>query len=253
MKIGIVQYNPIWEDKEKNKDKLNSIISKNKQKPEVMVFPEMTLTGFTMKAEKFAEEKKSASFKYFSDLAKKYSSHIFAGWIVKEQGKIFNSLFHILPDGNISAEYRKIHPFSYSKENIYFAGGEKTCTTQIDDWNIGLSICYDLRFPELYRFYAKENCHLIITIANWPDSRIEHWRVLLKARAIENQCYIIGVNRVGKDPKLNYNGCSSIFDPMGNEIFSNENEENMFCKSISLDNVFSVREKLPFLKDIKLI
>ena len=123
----------------------------------------------------------------------------------------------------------------------------------MNDWNVGLSICYDLRFPELYRQYGKVKSELIIVIANWPDTRIEHWRALLKARAIENQCYVAGVNRVGKDLKLNYNGYSAVSDPMGNELTTQADIEKILTADISLKIVEETRTKLPFLNDIYLI
>ena len=125
--------------------------------------------------------------------------------------------------------------------------------TKIKKWKIGLTICYDLRFPELFRKYGKKRAHIIVNIANWPDTRIEHWRTLLKAGAIENQCYVAGVNRVGKDPKLNYVGHSSVFDPMGKEIVAVENEEKVIVVDLDKNYVNEVREKFPFLDDIKLI
>ena len=140
---------------------------------------------------------------------------MFAGIIEKDGKNYFNTLVHLDPNGKLKTKYRKIHPFSYSTENKYYKAGKSPVITKISGMKIGLSICYDLRFPELFRFYAKAKVDLIINIANWPDTRIEHWRTLLKARAIENQCYVAGVNRVGDDPKLHYNGYSSVFDPMG--------------------------------------
>ncbi len=125
--------------------------------------------------------------------------------------------------------------------------------SEINGIKVGLSICYDLRFPELYRFYAKEKVHLIIVIANWPDTRIEHWGALLKARAIENQCYVAGVNRIGDDPKLHYPGFSGVFDPMGIEIVLLKNEEKILFSTISKEIVEKIRKNLPFLDDINLI
>ena len=163
------------------------------------------------------------------------------------------SIIHIKPDGNLVKLYRKIHPFSYSGENDNYDVGVRPALTRIRKWKIGLTICYDLRFPELFRKYGKKRAHLIVNIANWPDTRIEHWRVLLKARSIENQCYVIGVNRVGKDPKLNYIGFSSVFDPMGKELAAVENEEKVIVVELDKNYVSEVREKFPFLDDIKLI
>ncbi len=155
--------------------------------------------------------------------------------------------------GKLVKTYRKIHPFSYSTEDKNYTKGEATVITKINDFSAGLSICYDLRFPELFRQYAKNKVDIIIVIANWPDTRIEHWRTLLKARAIENQCYVLGVNRVGNDPKLNYPGFSSIVDPMGIELISVPEEEKIVTAEILKEKADEVKNSLPFLNDIRLI
>jgi omega-amidase len=190
---------------------------------------------------------------FFSSIAKEKAANIFAGIIERKNNLTYNTLIHIKSDGNLVKLYRKIHPFSYSGENDNYNAGSKPAYTKIKSWKIGLTICYDLRFPELYRKYGRKRAHLIVNIANWPDTRIEHWRTLLKARAIENQCYVAGVNRVGKDPKLNYVGFSSVFDPMGKEIVAVENEEKVIVVELDKHYVSEVREKFPFLDDIKLI
>jgi len=253
MKIGLVQYNIDWEDKNKNREKINSLLSKNKSKFDVLIFPEMTLTGFTMKASSFAETLLGESFKYYSGISIGYNAHILAGIIESKENKFYNSMLHLNKKGELVKVYRKIHPFSYSTEDKHYSRGNETVITKIEEWNTGLSICYDLRFPELYRHYGKAKAELIIVIANWPVTRIEHWRTLLKARAIENQCYVAGVNRVGNDPVLKYNGFSSVFDPMGNELIPSGGEERIFTTEISIEKVREAREKLPFLDDIFLI
>ncbi len=253
MKIGLLQYSPVWEDKEANKEKISVLLNAKKTDVDLLIFPEMTLTGFTMKSDEYAESLQGESFKFFSELAISKKTHIFAGVIIKGKRKSFNTLIHIKPDGNLLKLYRKIHPFSYSNEDQFFDPGSKPARTKIKSWQVGLSICYDLRFPELYRKYGKKRAHLIVNIANWPDTRIEHWRALLKARAIENQCYVAGINRVGDDPEHHYNGLSSLFDPMGKEIVSVENEEGIIFTEIEKTEVEDVRSKLPFLDDIHLI
>ena len=252
MKIALVQYSPDWENKEANKNKILSMIE-NVEGVELFVFPEMTLTGFTMSSREMSETIQGESFRFFSSIAAKKKSNVFAGIIERRNNLIYNTLIHVKPDGSLVKLYRKVHPFSYSSENKHYNAGTKPAITKIKKWKIGLTICYDLRFPELFRKYGKKKTHLIVTIANWPDTRIEHWRTLLKARAIENQCYVAGVNRVGKDPKLNYVGFSSVFDPMGKEIVTVENEENVIIVEIDKNIVNEVREKFPFLDDIKLI
>lgn len=253
MKIGLVQYNPVWEDKDKNQEKLCKLFFNKKREEKIIIFPEMTLTGFTMKAASFAESPEGESFKYFAGLALNNDSHILAGIIEERDGKFYNSLLHINTQGKLEKVYRKIHPFSFSSEDRNYTRGTETIISKIEGWNTGLSICYDLRFPELYRQYGKKRVELIVVIANWPVVRIEHWTALLKARAIENQCYVAGVNRVGNDPKLKYNGFSSIFDPMGSEVISSEDNETILSADISIDTVKEVQAKLPFLDDIFLI
>jgi omega-amidase len=252
MKIALVQYSPVWEDKESNKKNILSLLQDLKG-VELFIFPEMTLTGFTMKSNELSETIHGDSFRFFSSIAKDKSTNILAGIIERRKSQIYNTLIHIKPDGNLLKLYRKVHPFSYSGENEHYYAGSKPAYTKVKIWKIGLTICYDLRFPELFRKYGKKRAHLIVNIANWPDTRIEHWRTLLKARAIENQCYIAGVNRVGKDPKLNYVGFSSVFDPMGKEIVSVENDEKIIVVDLDKNYVNEVREKFPFLEDIKLI
>ena len=252
MKIALIQYCPAWEDKETNKKKILSFVQDIKG-VELFIFPEMTLSGFTMKSDEMSETINGDSFRFFSSIVKEKSTNIFAGIIERRNNRIYNTLIHIKPDGNLVKLYRKVHPFSFSNENAHYNAGVKPAMTKIKKWKIGLSICYDLRFPELFRKYGKKRAHLIVNIANWPDTRIEHWRTLLKARAIENQCYVAGVNRVGDDPKLTYTGFSSVFDPMGKEIIAIENEEKVIQADLDKNYVNEVREKFPFLEDIKLI
>jgi omega-amidase len=253
MHLNLVQYSPEWENKEANKEKLIKLIPDNIIKGSVLIFPEMTLTGFTMKSKDFAEDLKGESFQFFSRIASNNKVHVIGGLIEEEKGFNYNTLVHINPLGELLTSYRKIHPFSYSAENKYYARGDKTVITEINGWKVGLSICYDLRFPELFRHYGKERAELIIVIANWPDTRIGQWRTLLCARAIENQCYIAAVNRVGNDLRLHYNGCSCIFDPMGNEIAFLPDKEKIISAEISKESVEQVRNKFPFLDDIFLI
>ncbi len=252
MKLALVQYSPVWEDKKSNREKIKILVEQI-EKVDLIILPELSLTGFTMNAEKLSEELSGETFQFYSGLALHYKSDLIGGIIEKDSDKFFNTLLHIDSNGKLISKYRKIHPFSYSDEDKFYDKGNDTVILEINGWKTGVSICYDLRFPELYRFYGKERVDLIINIANWPDTRIEHWRTLLKARAIENQCYVAAVNRVGDDPKLHYKGFSSVFDPMGKEIITNENEEKILIAEIDKYKVDEVRNKFPFLNDIRLI
>lgn len=252
MKTGLLQYSPVWEDKNSNMNKITEMV-KSSDKMDLLILPELTLTGFTMKSANFAEELNGETFQFFSGLCQENKFHLFGGLIEQEGTKHYNSLLHINPQGVLAACYRKIHPFTFSTEDKFYAEGKETVITDVNGWSTGLSICYDLRFPELYRFYGKQKCELMVNIANWPVTRIEHWRTLLKARAIENQCYVAAVNRVGDDPKLHYNGFSSVFDPMGNELISSKDEEKIVVANLIFNSVKEVRDNFPFLNDIKLI
>ena len=220
---------------------------------DLLIFPELTLTGFTMRAERFAEKMDGESIRFFSSLAEKYTCHIIAGFIEKDGGQQFNTLVHLSPYKELICKYRKIHPFSFSGEDRHYASGELPTITEIKGVRIGLSICYDLRFPELFRQYAKERVDMIVDIANWPEDRIEHWYTLLKARAIENQCYMIGVNRVGSDKSINYPGWSGVFHPFGEELVCLKGKEEVYTIEISREEVKKIRDKYPFLNDISLI
>lgn len=253
MKTALVQYSPVWEKPEENIAKINKLLDDQLKDEEIIIFPEMTLTGFTMNAESFAEEWDGIGIKYFIDLAAKRKKHIFAGIIERDEDKIYNSLYHFDKNGLITARYRKIHPFTFSKEDEHFTAGTEPVITKIDKTKIGLSICYDLRFPELFRLYGKERADIIINIASWPAQRIEHYKTLLKAHAVMNQCYVIGVNRTGSDSSHQYPGCSSVFDPMGEKIEPAKDEEELISVEFDLNKVKETREKFPFLEDMKLI
>jgi len=249
----MVQYDPVWENKEASQKKITALMPRLDSDVSLIIFPELTLTGFTMRSKKFAEELGGKSINFFSHLANKYSTHVIAGFIESESHQFFNSLVHLNDVGEIVAKYHKIHPFSFTGEERHFGSGTKPVITKIGNINIGLSICYDLRFPELYRHYAKNRVDLIIDIANWPRDRIEHWYSLLKARAIENQSYVIGVNRVGRDKANNYEGWSTAFHPDGKELICIRNETSITNVHIIKEDVEEIREKFPFLNDIKLV
>ncbi len=253
MKLGLFQYSVVWENIEDNILKIEQFIASSKSKFDLLVFPEMTLTGFTMNAEKYAEEIDGTGTKYFMNLSEKLKTNIFAGIIERDKKEIYNSLVHFDSNGLIKARYRKIHPYSNAKEDQFYTAGKEIVFTKIEHIKFGLTICYDLRFPELYRLYARERSDIVVNIANWPVQRIEHWKALLKARSIENQCFMIGVNRVGTDPFNSYNGCSAVLDPMGNEIVLVEDSEKLIEVEIDFEMVGEIRNKLPFLQDMKLI
>ncbi|MGK9368915.1 nitrilase-related carbon-nitrogen hydrolase [Melioribacter sp. Ez-97] len=252
MKTALVQYSPEWENIEKNIEKIERLLSGISSPLDLIVFPEMTLTGFTMNQKDFGEDIDGASFRYFMDLSNRLKTDVICGIIEKEGSNYYNSSVHF-SKGLIAAVYRKIHLFSHSKENNYYAKGKDPVVTKVGGIKTGMSVCYDLRFPELYRLLRKEGSEILIDIANWPVDRIEHWRVLLRTRAIENQSYVIGVNRTGNDPFYKYNGYSSVYDPMGNLITESKDEEKVLIADLDSDEVRKTRDTFKFGEDICLI
>lgn len=252
MKISLVQFDPVWQNKKESQDKILKLLENSKSRAEAYIFPEMTLTGFTMKAREYAEELQGESSGFFQKLSGGLHADIIFGMIEADNDNYYNALVHI-KDGKVFKTYRKIHPFSYSGENKYYQRGKLAITTQLGNFTAGLSICYDLRFPELYRLYAKERAGLMISIANWPAKRIEHWKHLLRARAIENQCYMAGVNRTGRDPGNDYIGCSAVYGPSGEEVFIADHQGQTALIELNMKLVDEQRSKYPFLNDIYLI
>lgn len=217
MRIALLSLDQAWEDKKTNADAcVNLVADAKKLGADLVVFPEMTLTGFSMNIENTAEDKtNSESVFFFKSIAQKFEMPIVAGVVFKDQDKATNNALWIDEFGELKAVAQKIHPFSFAGEDKCFNGGDFICKVEHSGICFGLTICYDLRFPEVFSALGKD-CQVIINIANWPSKRIDHWNVLLKARAIENQIFMIGVNRVGADGnKLEYMRSSQAIHPNG--------------------------------------
>ncbi len=251
--IGMVQYSIAWEDKEANKNTVTRLLAEKSGKWDILVFPELSLTAYSMRAEKLAEELHGPTFEFFAGLAAQYHSDIAYGVVLQEDGKFYNALVYLTNTGECAAVYKKVHPFSYAKENLAYAGGDSPVAFERSGITIGLSICYDIRFPELFRHYGKKRAELIINAANWPVDRKHHWQTLTTARAIENQTYMVAVNRSGADPKMEYCGASRIISPLGDVLVEGANDENVYSVVIDLEVLKEVRGRYPFLNDMKLM
>ena len=247
MKVGLIQYNPIWEDKKANQRKLEGFLKNRAKDTSLLIFPEMSLTGFTMSSQKYAEDLNGETTHFFQTLARKHGCHVIAGLIESATPLPFNSLIHVLPNGTVSTKYRKMHTIPVYDENIHYQNGAAPAFTSIGDFTYGLSICFDLRFPELYRSYLDQNVTAFINIANWPAVRSYHWESLLRARAIENQCYVIGVNRVGEGNGITYRGGSVVFDPLGEQLCHCSDKEGLFNTELEIDLVTETRRSFPVL------
>jgi len=254
MKIALVSLNQHWENKKANKSDCLKFISQSvESEVDIIVFPEMTLTGFSMNTKLTAEDiNNSDSINWFKAQAAKYSIAVIFGVVLKYEEKAKNHLFFIDNDGEVIANYAKIHPFSYSTENEYFVGGNDIISTVYKDISIGFTICYDLRFPEIYQALSK-TCDIIVNIANWPQKRSEHWSALLKARSIENQVFMIGVNRTGTDGNnIEYRKSSTIFSPDGSELTPAKISEELDIFELEVESAKKLRELFPVKKDRKI-
>lgn len=254
MKIALVSLDQIWEDKNSNKERCKFFIEKaSADNTELVIFPEMTLTGFSMNTRGIAEVfENSDTIRWFGKQAEKFEINIVFGVVLKSNEKVKNHLIFVSSHGEILVNYAKIHPFSFSNENKFYDSGFEIKNSEFDGSKIGFSICYDLRFPELFQSLSKE-CEVLINIANWPKKRLNHWKILLNARAIENQVFMIGVNRTGIDGNgLEYEKSSLIFSPSGEQmepIFSNDYIDVF---EIDPSDVKEIRNSFPVKNDRKI-
>ena len=249
MKLALAQLDIIWEDKLKNKEiALSFIKHAANEKVDMILFPEMALTGFSMNTSLIGDSDND-TLEFFVEVSSKYNIYIGFGYV---EGRLCskNKYSVVAPGGKSLVNYTKIHPFSFGRETEFYESGNEIKLFNAFDFTIAPFICYDLRFPEIFQI-ASKNASLITVAANWPIQRREHWITLLKARAIENQCYVAGVNRVGESDGLNYSGDSMIIDPLGNIISSLYMEEGLVIADIYEDKVTEIRQNFRLKEDRK--
>lgn len=254
MKIALISFNPEWEDKEKNKiDIQRQLGLLTNSNVTWVIFPEMTLTGFTMNIKECAEDfDNSSTIQFFRQCAIENKIYISFGLSINKNDKATNNLITISPNGDMVANYAKIHPFSYADENKYFVGGADFISANIDNVPVGFSICYDLRFPEMFQILSASNI-IIVNIASWPEKRVTHWEALLQARAIENQVFFIGVNRTGIDGNnISYIKSSAVYDPEGNKLQTLQVSPEIDIVDINTGHVIQYRKSFPVKNDRKL-
>jgi len=248
MKITIIQPDIAWEDKKANLNHMQNLLENIPADTHLVILPEMFTTGFSMSTEALAETPFSQTNTWMTSLAGKLNLGICGSLIVKENNSYYNRFFFVSPNDK-SAFYDKRHLFSIGGEDKKFIRGNTRAIFQYSGFRINPVICYDLRFPVWTR--NRNDYDLLICVANWPESRREVWRTLLKARAIENQCFVAGVNRVGTDPEGNsYAGDSMVINPKGQVIASiPEYQEGIASTEISLQELEDFRAKFPVWKD----
>lgn len=252
LKVSALQTEIAWEDKQENFSRIRKLISPTLES-DIFILPETFSTGFTMRAENFAEPQLGDSETFLQDLAKQTSSVVGGSWIEKNpNGKPFNTLSFFSSSG-VVCRYRKIHPFSFAGEDQFYSSGNKLKVFQYKGFSICPLICYDLRFPELFRKVVGK-VDLFLVVANWPAIRIYAWLSLLKARAIENMAYVVGVNRVGvagKKEKIYHNGYTAFFSPYGEEKILYSEKADVLQVLLSKEKLLEFREKFPYIKDIR--
>ncbi len=252
LKVALVQANQVWEDKLANFENY-TVLLKNVD-VDLIVLPEMFQTGFSMNTTKLAEEwQKSPSVDWLTSLSRSKNSAIYTSLMIAENGNYYNRGVFVYPSGDIKV-YDKRKTFSLAGENKFFNSGKNETIVEYLGWKIQLQICYDLRFPEISRNYLLPNLtpayDVLLYVANWPEKRVSHWNALLKARAIENQAYVLGTNRVGVDANdIVYSGDTQILNAIGEVIDLNIREENVLITTLKKDSLNSVRKTLPFLSD----
>jgi len=250
MRIIGCQYSITWESPEANFESVNQLLKTTDIEPEsLIVLPEMFATGFSMNVDRIADNPLIKP--YLAALALEHQSWIIAGYVTHSpDGRGSNQALIYSPAGTQVGSYDKIHPFSFGGEDKVYAPGKTVHVFEVGDFRICPFVCYDLRFPEIFRTATQMGANTFVVIANWPSPRTAHWTALLRARAIENQAFVVGVNRTGKDPKVSYSGQSVVFSPLG-EIISEQDESTSTLEAIlEFSQLEEWRKKFPALQDI---
>jgi len=252
MHIVACQTDIVWKDKAANRRRVGDGLGcEDIPSGSLIVLPEMFEVGFTMDTDTAADDDGS-SLAFLQAMALEHQSTVLAGIVTKDSsGKGLNQAVAVAPDGRELTRYTKMHPFTPGGESERYQAGDAVKTFKLDGFTVVPLICYDLRFPERAREAVRIGADVIIYIASWPAARAEHWSALLTARAIENQAYVVGVNRVGHDKNQAYPGLSTIIDPQGNTIAKGDDQPTTLHADIDADSLTSYRQAFPFLDDMR--
>lgn len=228
-----------------------SVMKEKNRKPDVIILPEMWNIGYALnEAPQLADVDGHRTISYFSDFCKKHEVNVIAGSIaMKEASGISNCAIVFNRKGEVVLRYRKAHLFQLMDEHLHLASGSEAGLFELDGVKCGLMICYDIRFPEWARKYALHGAEVLFVPAQWPHPRLEHWRTLLQARAIENQISVVACNRSGKSGETEFVGHSVVIDPWGNRIAELNDKEAVLHAEIDLDLIPAVRKKIPIFAD----
>jgi omega-amidase len=247
LSITLIQTDLVWEDVQANLANFDRLLSTINQSTDIILLPEMFTTGFSMNVEKLAESMDGKTMQWLARKASTLKAMVIGSFIVKEKNQYFNRLVLMRP--NCSFEYYdKRHLFGMAGEDKVFSAGKERLVIDYKGWKICPMVCYDLRFPVWSR--NKSDYDLLLYVANWPAPRVAHWQTLLKARAIENQAFTVGLNRIGTDDNgLYYSGNSAVIMPDGMTVFEKAHEETVKTIKLSKKYLGKIRANLPFLQD----
>ena len=264
--ITTLQTNLAWENKNANLQLLGKKINGLQEKTEIVVLPEMFSTGFSMQPKLFAETMDGETVQWMKEISSSNKIILTGSLIIEENEQFYTRLIWMLPNGEFGY-YDKRHLFGLAQEDKYYTAGNKRLIASVKGWKINLQVCYDLRFPVWARNRkipieksmeeespispdARPEFDVLLYVANWPERRSHAWKTLLCARAIENQCYVIGVNRVGVDGNnVSHSGNSLVIDPLGEVLYHMADEEDIFTITLQKEWLNDVRKKFPFWKD----
>ena len=253
MMIYCCQTDIVWENKPANFAKVRSLLAAAAPAPDSLVLlPEMFATGFSMNVTGIREGNPPETAAFLAQTAKELGVFLLGGVVTTTpDGRGRNQSVVFTPQGKENARYTKMQPFNLGGEGQHYTAGTEIITFDWQGFTVAPFVCYDLRFPELFRQAARHGAQLYAVIANWPVTRIQHWITLLQARAIENQAYVAGVNRCGSDPRYTYTGASLIINPRGEIIADAGTHEGVIHAEVELAKLLDYRAEVPFLKDMR--
>ncbi|MEH7076117.1 carbon-nitrogen family hydrolase [Neobacillus drentensis] len=254
LKISCLQMDIAFGDPNNNYQSAERLIEKaQSDKPDIIVLPELWTTGYDLtRLDEIADDHALQTINFLQEAAKTYQVNFVGGSVAnREESGIKNTLLIINKDGKLVHQYSKLHLFKLMDEHVYLEAGNEKGIFQLEDNKFAGAICYDIRFPEWIRVHSAAGAEALFVVAEWPLQRLSHWRALLIARAIENQCYVIACNRSGQDPNNQFAGHSLIIDPWGEVVSEAGTSEQILSAEIDINLVKEVRRQIPIFADRK--
>lgn len=249
MQVSLVQMDIALGNSEANRKKVQELTAPLGDR-DIILLPELWSTGYQLdQAAELGEDLDGETVQLMRAIAKGHHAYVGGSILGRKDGRVYNQFVLLSPQGEVVTTYEKVHLFGLMQEDQHLAPGEHLVTAQVGDVTAGLAICYDLRFPEMYRHYMEAGASMLLLASEWPNPRMEHWRTLLRARAIENQFYVIACNRVGSDANNSFFGHSLVIDPWGEILAEGSDSEQVIDCQLDLDLVQAARRRLPALQD----